>query len=117
MEAGLRIGWGKLRAGKEKEAMTLFQDAVTYYGKKMADGKISFFEPFFTTTGELTSDGGFFIVKGPITEIFAILEDEAYKEITARAFYLIDTFKVDLLAVGEEIGRQMERFEKVVATT
>ena len=116
MELGMRISWGKVGFGKEKEAIAMFEDALTYYGKKIADGKLTYFEPFFTATGELTADAGFFIVKGPVAEIFTILEDPYYKELNTRAFYLLEHFKVDLLNVGEEIQNQMKRFEKVVAT-
>jgi hypothetical protein len=112
MELGMRVSWGKIRYGKEKESLALFQDAVTYYGKKMADGKVTYFEPFFFLTGDRTVENGFFLIKGPLAEIFAILDEDYYKELNTKALVLIDHFKVDLLAVGEEIEKELKRFEK-----
>ena len=116
MDSGLRIAWGKIVPGREKEALVLFQDAVVYYGKKMADGKLTYFEPFFLGTGDETYETGFFVLKGPLTEIFALLDEKEFKELTAKAHYLIDHFKVDILTVGEGVEEQLKRYEKVLKT-
>lgn len=111
MESGIRVAWGSIRAGREKEALELFQDAMTYYGKKMADGKITYFEPFFLGTGDQSLEIGFFIVKGPVAEIFKILEDETYLMLNTKAFNVLDHFRVDMLTVGEGIEAQLKRYE------
>ncbi|MGZ4104889.1 MAG: hypothetical protein ACXVP8_06470 [Actinomycetota bacterium] len=112
MELGLRMSWGRIVPGKEKESLVLFQDAVNYVGKKMADGKVTFFEPFFMGTGDYTELNGFFILKGPVAEIFAILEDDEFKMLNTKAHILVDHYAVDLLTVGEEVEKQLKRFEK-----
>ena len=116
MESGLRIAWGKIVPGREKEAVVLFQDAVVYYGKKLADGKLTYFEPFFLNTGDQTDETGFFVLKGPLTEIFALLDEKEFKDLNVKAYYLIDHFRVDILTVGEGIEDQMKRYEKVLKT-
>jgi len=108
----MRISWGKVRYGKEKEALALFADAVTYYGKKMADGKVTFFEPYLLSTADQTIEVGFFVVKAPVPEIFAILEEDDFKVLNTKAYLLLDHFKVDLLTVGEGLEQQLKRFEK-----
>jgi len=115
MDAGIRVSWGAVRIGKEKKALELFQDAVTYYGKKMADGKVTYFEPFIVGTGDQSVETGFFIVKGPLTEIFAIYDEKAFKELNTKAYLLLDHFKVDFLTVGEEIEAQLKRYEQTLA--
>ena len=112
MDGGIRVAWGKVRDGREKQALELFQDAVTYYGKKMADGKVTYFEPFFLLTGDQSENTGFFIVKAPIAEIFTILDEEEFKQLNTRAYSLLDHFRIDLLTVGEGIEAQLKRYEK-----
>lgn len=115
METGLRIQWGKIVPGRESQAMDLFADVTTYFGKKLADGKITYFEPFFVRTSDMDLETGFMIFKGPQEEIAKIVEDEDYLAYLSTAYYVLEHLKVDYLAVGEGIGKQLERSAKVRA--
>jgi hypothetical protein len=86
---------------------------VTYFGKKMADEKITFFEPYFVRTGDLENEVGFFIVKGRDEEIAKLVLDEEYLKLVERGFYCVEHLTVDYLTVGEGIGQQLARAEKV----
>lgn len=116
MDAGIRLSWGRIVPGREREALVLFDEAVLYYGQKLGEKKITFFEPFLFETGDESLELGFFIMKGPVAEIFKLIEDETFKVLQTKAQYLVEHFKLDLLTVGEEIGAQMKRYEKVLAT-
>jgi len=112
METGLFFKWGKVVPGLEKESLDLFTDVTTYYGKKLANGMITAFEPYLVSSGDIDFNG-FMIVKGPVAEIFKILEEPAFKEHTTRAYRIFEHFGWELLTVGEAIGEQLALFKKV----
>ena len=97
----------------EKDAIDLFSDTMTYYGKKIADGKLTYFEPFFVNTGDLTEFSGFMIGKGPLPEIFKVVEEDYFKELNTRAYRFLDHFSWNLLTVGEGIEKQLSLYKKV----
>ncbi|MEX2557730.1 MAG: hypothetical protein WEB06_19125 [Actinomycetota bacterium] len=113
METAIRFTWGKLVPGREAQALDLFADVTTYFGKKMADAKVTYFEPFLLKTGDFNQEQGFMIVKGPAEEIARIEQDEEYDSNLGKAHYLLEHFKVDYLVVGEGIGEELERGAKV----
>ena len=115
METAIRFTWGKLVPGRETEALDLFADVTTYFGKKMADAKVTYFEPFLLKTGDFNLEQGFMIVKGPAEDIALIEQEEEYHINVGKAFYLLEHFKVDYLEVDEGISQQLERSAKVRA--
>lgn len=112
-ERGIRIKWGKLVPGREKQAIDLFTDVMTFFGKKMADDKITYFEPFFVRTADFDVETGFMIFKGPVDPVSKILEEEEYLTLLDRAYYVVEHLQVDYLLVGEGINKQLERSAKV----
>ena len=112
MEKGFRITWGRLVPGREQQALDTFADVMTYFGKKMADGKVTYFEPFFVRTGDFEEELGFMIIKGPAQEITQILEEEDYLTLLDKGFYVVSHLKVDYLTVGDGIGEQIARGAK-----
>ncbi len=113
METGLYIGFGAVISGHEKEALDLFTDASTYYGKKLADGQVTFFEPFLMGSGDFTLSTGFMIVKGPAPEIFSIMEESAFHKLNLRATHILEHFTWNVLIVGEGVGKQLDLFKAV----
>lgn len=115
MDSGIRISWGSIIAGREREALDLFDFAVKYFGGKHKGGAITSFEPYFVRTTDQELEQGFMLVKGPVTEIFKIMEDEEYLTLLSKAYYLVNHFKVDMLTVGDALAAQLERSAKVRA--
>jgi hypothetical protein len=115
MEIGLLIRYGKLVPAREEQAIDLFAEGVEYFGKKMAEGVITFFEPFFFQTSDREMDTGFFLVKGPVTEVFKMMEEDEYLLLIEKAMVLVEHFQVDLLTVGDGISLQLERSAKARA--
>jgi hypothetical protein len=113
MEIGLYIKFGKLVPGREEKAIDLFGEAIEYFGEKMAIGWLTFFEPFFFQTSDREEETGFFVLKGPVAEVFKMMEDERYLFLIEKALYTVDHFKVELLTVGDGVNQQMERSAKV----
>jgi hypothetical protein len=113
MESGVIVRWGKLVPGREEKAIALFTETVEYFGKMLAEGKLTYFEPFFFMTGDIENELGFFIFKGPDEWIYKLLADEYFLTLQEKALYSVEHFQVDLLTVGDGIGKQLERSAKV----
>jgi len=113
MEAGLRLSWGSIIPGREREAFELFDYAMRYLDGKKTSGAVTYFEPFFVRTTDQEYEQGFIILKGPVAEIFKLMEEDEYLTLLSKAYYLLNHFKVDILTVGEGIVAQLDRSAKV----
>jgi hypothetical protein len=87
---GVIIGWDKVAVGREKQAMTVWADALAYYDKAKANGEIDDYEVI-----------GFQSGSGSIGLLGAII---------ARA----DEQRLDRFTASDEFGRQMQRASLVV---
>lgn len=115
MQTGLLFRWGLPVAGREEEAIELFNEVMTYCESKKKDGAITYYEPFLFSTADSDTEAGFIVVKGPVTEIFKMIEEDPYKKIFAKALLLVGHFRVDFLGVDEVVFERFERYNKVRA--
>lgn len=112
MDTGFILRWGSVVAGREELALALFDDTVSYFGRLMEEGKVTSFEPYLYKTSDFEAEQGFFLVKGPVTEIFALLESDEYKGFVAKGTLLLHHLSINLLAVGDDVVGQIDRFNK-----
>ena len=115
MEAGIRISWGGLVPGREAAATEVFMEAISYFGTKVANKSLSYFEPFFLGTGDHDEEAGFLVLKGPVAEVFRVIEEEEYQNLLSKSYLLVNHLKVDMLTVGDGITSVIERSAKVRA--
>lgn len=115
MEIGLIIRYGKLVPGREHQAIELFQEATTYFTRKREAGELTWFEPFFFQTSDLDEELGFYIAKGSAPQVFALIEEEAYRTLMQKAMTLVEHVRMDFLTVGDGIPAQVELSMKVLA--
>lgn len=115
MEIGTLTRWGSPKTGREKESLEHYRKSVAYGGRLVKEGKLSYFEPFLFTSGDNEIESGFFIAKGPVAEFFGIIDSEEYRSLLARATLLNEHVRVDMLAVGEGVDRQIADFEKALS--
>ncbi len=113
MEIGIMVRYGKAVAGREEQAIQLFDDSQKYFKEKHSERVLTYFEPFFYITSDREEETGFFVLKGPAPEIFKLMEEEKYLWLVQKAMLLLEHFQVDLLTVGEGIPAQLERSAKV----
>lgn len=113
MDVGLMIRYGKLIPGREEQALELFGEATAFFRKKLEQGAVTFFEPFFLATGDLETEVGFFVLKGPAPEIFKLQMEEEYLDLMQKGLMLVEHLRADVLTVGEGIAHQLERAAKV----
>lgn len=115
MDVGLLIRFGKLIPGREVAALELFEETTAYFRRKVEEGVITFFEPFFMATGDFETEIGFFLMKGPAPEIFRLETEEEYLRLMQKGLMLVEHLHADVLTVGEGITLQLERAAKVRA--
>lgn len=113
MEGGLRISWGKIIQGREKQAFDLFDYAMTYFEGLKKKGTITYYEPFFVRTADQDTETGFFVIKGP--DITKVTESDEFLLLLSKSYYLLSHFKVDTLVVGEGVVAQLDRSAKARA--
>lgn len=113
MESGIRISWGKMVPGREQRALDLFAEVMTYFGKKVANEELSYFEPFLVRTADLEIETGFIIIKGPAEKVARMVEEDEYRTYLDMGFYLLQHFRVDTLLVGDALLGQIALSSKV----
>lgn len=113
MDVGLMIRFGTLIPGREEQALALFDETTAYFRRKVEEGTLTYFEPFFLATGDLETEIGFYVMKGPAPEIFKLEADEEYLRLMQKGIMLVEHLRADVLTVGDGIALQIERAHKV----
>jgi len=113
-DAGLFIGWGEVVRGREERAVEVFGETVEYYGRLQADGRIESFEPCLLEPhgGDLA---GFILIRGSEEQMDSLHHDEEFQRQMTRANFIVDDLGIIPAYMGEEIGRQMSRYQAEVA--
>jgi hypothetical protein len=115
MDIGLLIRWGSIIPGREAQALAFFDETVAYYGSLIEAGKLTSFEPFLFGSSDFDTEQGFFILKGPVTEVFSVMESDDYKTLVSKANLLLHHVHINLLTVGDGVVEQIARFDKARA--
>ena len=102
-ELGLIVRWGRFHPGMGQRTVDVIADVLKYFYDKLADGTLTYFEPFLCQTGDHDENLGFFLMKGSETSIIRILEDEERMRLDARAAELVTHLRTDVLTVGGDV--------------
>src|SRR5579864_3709372 len=112
-ELGVIVRWGRVFPGFEKDAIEFYGEATRYFGDKLADGTLTYFEPFLFLSGDSEIDNGFFIMKGPEPKVLAMIDEPRRLELEARSTQLLAHVTTQVLLAGEGVIEQISRFGKV----
>lgn len=116
METGILIRWGAPRPGRERESLDLFHRSVEYYRGLVEAGKLTYFEPFLLGSGDSEVETGFFILKGEVTQVFGLLDDQELRDLMAQGSVLVEHYRLEMLTVGDGIQRWLGDYERGLAT-
>ncbi|GAA1897122.1 hypothetical protein [Actinomadura bangladeshensis] len=114
METGMLIRWGAPRQGREEESLDLFRQCDEYYRGLVADGKLTFYEPFLLGSGDSEVESGFFIIKGEVAGIFGLLDDQKFRNLMTQGSILTEHYRFDMLAVGESVDRGLDEYRQAL---
>ena len=115
MDTGLLIRWGQILQGREDQALALFDETVAYFLGLLENKKISSFEPCLFSMSDFEEEQGFFLVKGPVADIFALMDSNEYKTFMTKGNLVLHHLRVNMLTVGDEVAQQLERYRNVRA--
>jgi hypothetical protein len=112
-DAALMVGWGQTVRGREKRALDVFNDALTYYGERQAEGTIESFDTVLLEPhgGEL---GGFFLVRGTAEGIARMTASEEFQRLNIRANLIVDDLGVVPGWCGDALMQQMGWFAEAI---
>jgi hypothetical protein len=107
MDSALFVRWGQTVGGRERQAVQLFTDSLSYLGKLVADGRVASFEPFFLEPhgGDLE---GFIVVRGDIEQLAKVRIDQEFQRLTVRAQVVVRNFGVIGAKTGDHLNKHIE---------
>ena len=110
----LFVGWNRVLAGREQQAMQLWQKSMEYYTGLQSDGRIESFEPvlLWAHGGDLN---GFIILRSDAEKLAGVQEDEMFFDMMVEAGYCLEGFGVVRGDIGESITNSMSRWTKLFA--
>ena len=105
-DAGLFVGFGDPVRGRESQAVELFNEVITYYGRLQEEGEIESFEPVFLEPhgGDL---GGFILLRGNAEKLAALRVSDEFTQISIRAGMCVESFGIVGADLAERLQRQM----------
>lgn len=108
-ESALFVGWGQPVRGREKRSLDVFNDAVTYYGKRLEDGSIESFEPVLLNPhgGDLQ---GFFLIKGSAEGLATMMATEEFQRLHIRAAMIVENLGIIEAFVDDGVLTQLGYF-------
>jgi hypothetical protein len=109
MYNALFIGWGMPVRGRETQANKVFGEWVELLGANKSKGQLDSFTPVFLQARGSDLQG-FFFVTGDPAKLNAFIASEEVIRATTRAQLIVESFGVVHAITGDEIGKQMARF-------
>jgi hypothetical protein len=109
----LLIGWNRIVAGREQQALRLWQKSLEFYGKLQTDGRIESFEPVLLGAhgGDLN---GFILLRGSAEQLAKVREEDTFIDIVVEANYCLEGFGVVPGSIGEGIADILSRYSKLI---
>ena len=110
----LFVGWNRVVAGREQQALQLWQKSMEFYGGLQSNGRIDSFEPALLSShgGDLN---GYIILRGDADKLAGIQEDDTFINLVVEAEYCLDGFGVVTGYIGDSIMDRLSRWSKLFA--
>ena len=119
-DAGLLIGWDKVAVGREKQAMTVWAEALAYYDKAKANGEIEDFDVIGFQANGTSSLGllGAIVVRGEEGQLDRFVASDEFSRQLQRASLVVDHLHVNRFVIGnrmlEVAGRYFQEVEALL---
>jgi len=110
----LFVGWNRVVAGREKQAMKLWLKSIEFYGSLQSNGRIDSFEPVILSShgGDLN---GYMMLRGDADKLAEVQEDETFIDLIVEADYCLNGFGVVPGYIGDSIMDRLSRWSKLFA--
>ena len=106
----LFVGWGNPVRGRERQAQSVFQESLEYWGRLQGEGKVESIQVVFLAPhgGDLN---GFAILQGEADKLDEARRSEEFQVLITRANLIVDSLGVVPGATGDEVAAQLARGE------
>ena len=110
----LFLGWNRVVAGREQQAMKLWQKFMEFNTGLQSEGKIESFEPVILAAhgGDLN---GFIMIRGDAEKLAKVRADDVFGDLAIEANYCLDKFGIVVGFIGDGINDQLSRWSKLLA--
>ena len=110
----LFLGWNRVVAGREKQALQLWRKSMEYYDGLQSGGQIESFEPVILSAhgGDLN---GFIMIRGDAEKLAKVRADNVFGDLATEADYCLDKFGIVAGFIGNSLMDQMSRWSKLFA--
>jgi hypothetical protein len=110
-DEALFLGWGEVVRGRERKAVSLFNESVQYYGELQGEGRIESFDAWFLAPhgGDLA---GFILLRGEREQLDEIERSPEFERLQTRVSLIVDRLGTVKAYTGEALGRLMGQFEE-----
>jgi hypothetical protein len=106
-------GWNRAVAGREQQALELFNKSIELHAKWQNEGRIESFEPVLLGAhgGDLN---GFVMIKGEANKLNELREDDEFVDMMIQAGYCLEGFGVVTGYIGEALMDMFSRWSKLI---
>lgn len=113
VDGALMLSFGAVYPGRERLAVTMFEEVSRKVGELYSEGRISSFKPFFFADGMLSDVAGFFVLEGRRETLDAVRREEWFQRMLLRAGSAVGNVRVHTLIAGSEAGRLVNMYREV----
>ena len=103
-EGALVVVWGQAVRGREHQALEVFQESLTFYGRLQQAGEITSFEPVALEPSGGTLDG-FTLLRGDAARLQRLRASEEFLRLNNRALHVVDNYGVHTGFLGQTMQR------------
>jgi len=110
-DSGLFIGFGGSVRGRERQALTVFGEALEYFSRLQQEGQIESFEPVSLEPhgGDLD---GFILLRGDQDKLARIRGSDEFQRLVARGELIVDSLAVVAAGLGERLSAELSVFSQ-----
>ncbi len=108
MKAAIMFTYTRPTPGREAQALEVFTDSLTFFGKLAADGKCD--EPMVY---QAPSGLGMMIIHGERESLLEIIGAEDFVKLYTKVTFAVPDIKYELAATGESVQDNMQVWSAV----
>ncbi len=113
-DAAILIRWDRSLPGREQQGLSLFGNALEYYGTLQSQGTIESFEPVLLSPGSGDLNG-FILIRGSADKLAALKRDDTFVERMISGQYLIAGFGLVDGYLEGDLQARMAKYAQTVA--
>jgi hypothetical protein len=106
----LFVGWGTAVRGRERNALSVFQESMEYWGRLQSEGTIESLQVALLAPhgGDLN---GFAVLQGDAEKLDQVRNSDEFAMIVTRANLIVESLGVIDGVTGDELASQVSRVQ------